>query len=280
MSTSLPVEPAAFRAFEQKGWNGIVDEYDAAFRALTSQTIDQLLDAAGVGAGVQVLDVATGPGYVAAAASARGADVIAVDFSLAMVVEARQRHPGLDIREGDAEALPFADGAFDAVVMNFGALHLAQPDLAFAEAFRVLRPGGRFSFTVWATPDISVAFGMTLSAIQTHGTTDVSLPIGPPLFRFSDPSECRRTLGAVGFVDLQSNVLPLVWRLPGPDAVFEVMRTATVRTAGLLRAQTPAALEAIRAAVRAETAKYSSEDWVEVPMGAVLSSGRTPGTSD
>jgi SAM-dependent methyltransferase len=280
MSAPRPVDPAAFRAFEHAGWDGIVDDYDAAFRTLTPQTIDPLLDAVGVGPGVRVLDEATGPGYVAAAAAARGAAVTAGDFSAAMVAEARRRHPELDVREADAEALPFADSDFDAVVMNFGVLHLAQPDRAFAEAHRVLRPGGRFAFTVWAAPEVSVGLGMLLRAVQVYGTTDVPLPPGPPLFRFSDAGECRRALEAVGFGGVDTVTLPLVWRFPDPDAVFEALRRGTVRNAGLLRAQTPAALAAIRAAVRAEAATYETGGGVAVPMGAVLTSGRKPGTGE
>jgi protein-L-isoaspartate O-methyltransferase len=106
MSALPSVDSAAFRAFEQAGWESVVEAYDAAFRALTAQTIGPLLDAVGIGPGMQVLDEATGPGYVAAAAAARGADVTAVDFAAAMVAEARQQHPGLDMGQADVEALP------------------------------------------------------------------------------------------------------------------------------------------------------------------------------
>lgn len=280
MSASPVVDPAAFRALEHAGWEGRVDGYDAAFRTLTAQTIAPLLDAAGVGPGVRVLDEATGPGYVAAAAAARGAHVTAGDFAAGMVAEARRRHPDLDVREADAEALPFADGAFDAVVINFGVLHLAQPDLAFAEAHRVLRPGGRVAFTVWATPEVSVGLGMVLRAIQIHGTPDVPLPSGPPFFRFSDPQECRRALEAVGLTDVQSSTLPLVWQFPDPDALFAAMQHGTVRMAALLRAQTPKALDAICEAVRVEAATYATGSGVAVPMGAVLTAAHKSGASD
>ena len=279
--SALPfVDPAAFRALEHAGWEGSVDGYDAGFRTLTAQAIDPLLDAAGVGPGVRVLDEATGPGYVAAAAAAREAIVTAGDFSAAMVAEARRRHPDLDIQAADAEALPFPDGSVDAVVMNIGVLHLAQPDLAFAEAHRVLRPGGRFAFTAWATPEVSVGLGMVLRATQTHGTSEVPLPSGPPFFRFSDPEECRRALEAVGFTDVLSTVLPLLWRFPDAEAVFAAIQQGTVRTAALLRAQSPEALAAIREAVRAEAATYATASGVEVPMGAVLTSARKPGSRD
>src|SRR5207302_5786133 len=122
---------------------------------------------------------------VSAAAAARSADVTGLDFSSAMIAEARRRHPAIEFSEGDAEALPFDASAFDAVVMNFGLLHLARPDTAIAEAHRVLRPGGRYALTVWAPPEQAVGFGMTLRAIQEHGNPNVGLPEGPPFFRFS-----------------------------------------------------------------------------------------------
>src|SRR5207248_2595421 len=108
-----------------------------------------LLDAARVAKGARVLDVACGPGYAAAAAAARGAIATGVDFSSEMVEEARGRFSGIEFLEGDAEQLAFSNSTFDAVVLNFGMLHLARPEQALAEAYRLLRPGGRVAFTVW-----------------------------------------------------------------------------------------------------------------------------------
>jgi ubiquinone/menaquinone biosynthesis C-methylase UbiE len=79
-----------------------------------------------------------------------------------MVAEAHRRHPRLAVQEEDAEALPFAKGAFDAVAMNFGVLHLGQLEQAFAEAYclsyrlsaisRWLKPG--YSFFRLPTSDL------------------------------------------------------------------------------------------------------------------------------
>jgi hypothetical protein len=87
-------------------------------------------------------------------------------------------------------------------------------------------------------------------------------------------------LEAVGFTGVQSTTLPLVWRFRDAEAVFAAMQQGTVRTAALLRAQTPEALAAIREAVRAEAATYATASGVKVPMGAVLTAARTPGSSD
>jgi SAM-dependent methyltransferase len=262
----------SFRDFEQTGWQRAAEFYGDAFGGLTAQTAEALLDAVAATPGTQLIDVACGPGYVAAAAAARGASATGIDFSSAMVAEARRRWPALTFREGDAEALPFEASSLDAVVMNFGLLHLAKPDVALAEAFRVLRPGGRYAFTVWAAPERTVGFGMTLRAIAELGNKNVPLPEGPPFFRFSDIAETRKTLEAIGFSEIEIKELPLTWRLATADAVFDAMCRGGVRTAAVLRGQTPQALAAIGAAVRRGVEAYARDGGFALPMPAVLAS--------
>jgi SAM-dependent methyltransferase len=270
----MMIEPEKFRDFERAGWENIPGEYHQAFGSLTIQAIDALLDAVRVKEGVNLLDIASGPGYVASAAAKRGAVVVGVDFSPAMVAEAQKLHPDVDFREGDAEALPFGNGLFDAAVMNFGILHLGRPDHALVEAHRVLRAGGKFAFTVWAKPEETIGFGIVLRAVEAHGEANVPLPPGPPFFRFSDPDESTRALIAAGFDSPKVKKVEQVWRLPAGDGLFEAMRDSTVRTAGLLRAQKPEALGKIRSYIQQETQRYTKDDIVELPMPAMLAWAR------
>lgn len=254
-----------FREFEHDGWEKLPKRYHDAFGGLTSQSIAALLEAVQVRPGMRLLDVASGPGYVAAAAAERGASVVGVDFAAAMVAEAQRRYPKVKFQEGDAEALAFPEASFDAVTMNYGLLHLGQPERALGEARRVLRPGGRFAFTVWAKPEEARGFAIVLGAIQKHGNMNAPIPPGPPFFRFSDEAECRRALTEAGFSNPEARKVPQTWRLGSSDALWEFMTGSTVRTAALLRAQTPQALEAIRAEVLASSKR-------ELPMPAVLAS--------
>ena len=265
---------SSFHDFEQEGWEKAADRYGDAFGALTSQTIPRLLAAAGVRPGVRVLDVASGPGYVAAAAAAQGASVVGIDFSSEMVARATRAFRAVEFVAGDAEALQFPDASFDAVTINFGVLHLGRPDAAIAEARRVLKPGGRCAFTVWATPDISVGFGIVLKAIESHGRMDVPLPAGPPFFRFADAAESTRSMQAAGLSDPRVETVPLVWMLKTGGALFEAFLHGAVRTAALLRAQTSEALENIRRAITEGAEAYRKGDAIELPMAAILSSGR------
>jgi SAM-dependent methyltransferase len=267
------LEPEKFRSFELAGWQGIPNEYHESFGMLTAQAIEPLLDAVRLKKGMSFLDIASGPGYVASAAAKRGATVLGVDFSAAMVAQAQKLHPGVEFREGDAEQLPLGNGLFDAAVMNFGILHLGQPEAALLEAHRILRTGGRFAFSVWAKPEETIGFGVVLRAVELHGEPRVELPEGPPFFRYSDPDECKRGLTVAGFESVTVAKQHQTWRLPAGDGLFNAMKESTVRTAGLLRAQKPTVLNKIRDEMRGALEKYVKGDVVELPMPAWIAAG-------
>jgi ubiquinone/menaquinone biosynthesis C-methylase UbiE len=269
-----------FHEFERAGWEKAAPEYDRVFGELTMQSVGPLLDVVGAGPGVRLLDVACGPGYVSEAAVRRISSTVGIDFSASMVAIASRRNPGLEFFVGDAERLDFEDYSFDAVVMNFGMLHLANPEDAIDEAFRVLRPGGRFAFTVWDIPERTAGFGIILESIQTHGNMNVVLPSGPPFFRFSDPEESKRTLAAAGFINPQTLQIPQVWTVASGDELLTAFRTAAVRTAALLNAQTSEALRKIRGEVIARAEKFRRGDSIELPMPATLCSALRPARSD
>lgn len=269
-------ERSSFRLFEHENWERAVQPYHHYFGNLTNQAIKPLLEAVRVRKNMRLLDVATGPGYGAATAAQAQAQATGVDFSAAMVAEARRLYPTVEFREGDAEALPFPQRSFDAVVCNFGLLHFSRPEQALSEAFRVLDSGGWIGFTVWAKPEVAVGFGMILNAIQTHGNLDISLPPGPPFFHFSDPQECSEALQKAGFASPSVAHVPLLWNLPSPDALFEAFFEGTVRSGALLREQSSEILPIIRTALREAAKEYEKDGLIAIPMSAILASAIKP----
>jgi SAM-dependent methyltransferase len=265
----------AFKQFERDGWEQSVAAYDHLFGSLTTQMIMPLIGELKPAKGENLLDVATGPGYVAAKGLDCGCIVSAIDISGAMIARARELFPhGIDFRVGDAEALAFGEAAFDVITMNFGILHLAQPEKAALEACKALKPGGRFGFTVWAQPELSVGFSIVLRAIELHGDSAVQVPAGPPFFKYSTTEHGVGLLTAAGFTSPKAQLTHLTWRLPSADSLFEAFDEGTARTGGRLRAQPEANRERIRREVRERVARYERAGSFELPMAAWVYVGK------
>lgn len=265
--------PQSFKAFEHEGWQHVANKYHDHFQSLTKQSIEKLLEKAGVSTGKKLLDIASGPGYVAARATELGAIVTGLYFSAVMVEKATKDYPNIQFKEGDAEQLPFTDQTFDAVSMNFGLLHLDRPEQALAEAARVLKQDCRFAFSVWAQPQEALAFGIVLKAINDYGDASITLPAGPPFFRFSDAAESERCLKAAGFENIAIDKVPMTWKVPSRQNFFEAFYLGTPRTGGLLRAQSKTDLEKIRQAVLEDVSRFAVGDHLEVPMASIVASG-------
>lgn len=262
----------AVRAFEHAGWQRAAAAYEATFGRATRAFVEPLLDAAGVGPGTELLDLACGPGIVAGAARARGAMPTGIDFSSTMIALARVAHPEIRFEEADAEALPFGDGSFDAVVSNFGIHHMPDPVRALSEARRVLRRGGTIAFTTWAASAENVAWQLLANAIAAHGDPHAAEtpPSGGGL---GTPEDLLRILNAAGFAKPAALPVTGEWRLAAAGDLIEGFRRGTVRTAASIGAQPRAALPAIEAAVARAVAAHPRPGGFAVPIRAILGSG-------
>ena len=268
----------AFDAFEAAGWAAKdAAEYDSVAGRVTSRLADPLLAAVAAEAGTRLLDVATGPGYVASRAVERGVDAVGLDFSEAMLAFARSRSPGVEFVRGDATALPFADASFDAVVAAFVLLHLGVPERAASESARVLRPGGRAAFTVWDVPSRGRWLGVLLDAIGDAGATPpVDVPPGPPLFRFAAEDELSALLEDAGLSDVRVETIDFALQLESADELWDGLVEGTVRVRPLVQSQTDEVRRAIRARFDELLEEHRGETGFEVPVAVKLGSGRKP----
>lgn len=261
----------SFQALEQAGWTAKAGDYDGLFATITDQAIAPILDSLGPLEGKRLLDVACGTGHIAGAAASRGARCEGIDFATTMVDMAKSLYPGVLFREGNAEQLPFDDNSFDTVACGFGLLHMAQPERVVREAWRVLRIGGRYVFTVWCGPaQGGDFFKLVMDAVQEHGSADVPLPPAPPVFRFADPEESKEVLTAAGFVDPKVSVLPLSWRVERPEGILDLIYKSAVRLPMLIDAQTATARAAIHRAILEKSEAFRKGSGIEFRFPACM----------
>ena len=271
------MDAEAFRDFERAAHDRVADGYHDFFEPVTRGAISALLDAAGVREGSRVLDVATGPGGVAAAAAARGASrVVGVDLSPKMVALAARLHPAVEFREADAEALPFDSGEFDAVVSSFGVGHFPRPERAVAEFARVLARDGMAAVTWWEIPARNRVNGVFFDAVTQAHAPQPDLPAGPAVFRFSDEAELLSLLDGAGLVDVTAREVTWAHRIPSAEAWWRGGLGSLARASATILGQAPETQRRIREAFDGLAASYAVEEGFLAPCAARVASGRKP----
>ena len=128
----------------------VAGQWDTMRTAFFSEAVrEKAYAVAGVQAGQLAADIGAGSGFITEGLLQRGVGVISVDQSEAMLEEMRRKFAGaeLDLRLGEAESLPVADGSVEAVFANMYLHHVERPAQAIAEMRRLLKPGGRLVIT-------------------------------------------------------------------------------------------------------------------------------------
>jgi ubiquinone/menaquinone biosynthesis C-methylase UbiE len=265
-----------FSKLEHEGWSAVAGLYDETWSNLTKQFIEPLIETIALQPQMKVLDIACGPGYVSQRLYEKGALVTGIDFSSAMIELAKRLFPAIEFLEADAQQLDFADASFDNVVMNFGMLHLAKPRSAIAEASRVLKKGGHYSFTVWAGPDKSPAAKLMFDTIQAYADMNVDMPQAPDSYLFSDDELCKQVLTENGFsessFDFRYHLAE--WVVPTAEFLFDTELRAGVRTAALLKRQSMITLKKIRQNVMEGMEQFRAGEQYRLPFCGCIISAR------
>ncbi len=195
--------------------------------------------------GERILDLSTGTGWTSRVVARRGARVTGVDIASGLLDAARakaeiERLP-IDYHLGDAENLPFDDGAFDAVISTFGVMFASRPDAASSELARVCRRGGRIALTTW-TPDGNV-FGMFAVMKRYMPPPPQGAPPSP--FDWGRPDRIRELLADA--FDLRFERGVSYYREPDGLAAWETFSRGYGPTRTLADSRDPATRDALRA---------------------------------
>jgi SAM-dependent methyltransferase len=151
--------------------------------ALFGEWTSRVLEAAQVRAGQRVLDVACGTGVLARAAAERvgsAGHVVGVDVNPGMLAVAGRLSDEIEWTHGTADALPFDDTTFDAVVSQFGMMFFPDRGLAASEMLRTLVPGGRLAVAVWDSLDKSPAYARLVDLLGRMAGSDAADALRAP----------------------------------------------------------------------------------------------------
>jgi SAM-dependent methyltransferase len=178
MATSVTTpDLAAVKSRQQATWAS-GDFHAVAFRI--QPVADEVCEAVDLQAGWRVLDVACGSGNAALAAARCECEVVGIDYVPALLERGRRRAEAegvsIDLREGDAEAIPFGDAEFDAVLSVYGAMFAPDQAAAASELARVCRPGGRIGLATWV-PDGFIGQMLKVVAAKVPPPPGVASPL-------------------------------------------------------------------------------------------------------
>lgn len=236
-TTTHPVDRGeADRALKQKHatmW--ALGNYDAVVTEAIAPLGPTLVQAAGIGPGDRVLDIAAGSGNVAIPAARVGAEVIASDLTPELLQQGRQHaaDAGVEVvwEVGDAEALPYDDHTFDAVLSCVGVMFAPHHQAAADELIRVCRPGGTIGLIAWTPAGF---IGQMFAAMKPYAPPPPPGAQPPPLW--GDPEHVRALLGdRITDVEAQTGKLE-VTRFATPETFRDFFKANYGPTIAVYRA--------------------------------------------
>ncbi|PZG17572.1 class I SAM-dependent methyltransferase [Nonomuraea aridisoli] len=248
-----------------------------------TELIDRLLDAARIGKDDRVLDVGCGTGVTSRSAALRAGQVLGADLSAPMLERARQDAAGLGnvvFEQADAQVHPFPEGEFDAAISQYGVMFFADPQAAFTNIGRALRPGGRLAFVVpqpaqeceWYVVPVAALLG-----IEPRPKTVVAAYPGqaPAMFSLSDPVRIRQVLAAFADVSIEALHVPQWFGRTPAEAAEGLLGTGPTRY--LLERDAALTRQEAHARLCAALEPYAGDGGVTLPGAQWLVTARWTG---
>jgi ubiquinone/menaquinone biosynthesis C-methylase UbiE len=226
---------------------------------------------------MNLLDVAAGPGVLAAEANALGIEYTGIDLSPGMIELAKTSYPGIEFHVADVEHMPFDDASFDAVVCNFGLGHFPNPEASVTECVRTLKPGGRIALSWWDDLDKQRIQGLFREAIAEIGATaPPEVPKGYSVLRFADTGEFRRLLEGAGLTDVSVEDHQTSYLISDVETLWRGGLGSFAVTGSAIAHQDAATQSAIRAALERRAEVYRTSGGLNLPIAFKIGAGQKP----
>jgi SAM-dependent methyltransferase len=272
----ISAQPESARQQSRADWDAVAPGWYAQREALweVSRPVSEwMIDRLDPQPGDTVLELAAGlgdTGLMAARLVGESGRVIVTDFAPEMVDAARRRAEEMGVenaefRRLDAEGMDLATNSVDSVLCRWGFMLMVDPAQAFAETRRVLRPGGRLTFSVWAArerkPQISLP-GAVLVELRLIPPPD---PEAPGAFVMADPGRIRKLVVEAGFAEPEIEEIPFRWRFADQDAYWRFLMETAASFSRVLRTLSPEALSTVRERVHEATRPFYFDEGYVFP---------------
>ena len=268
-------------------WNAVAPGWDASAEfvdEMFADATDALLDAAAIGEGDAVLEVAAGPGGAGLAAAERvgaSGSVVLSDVAGEMVAVAARRagsYPQVSTAVFDQSEIDAPAGRFDAVISRHGLMLAEDPVATVSEAARVLRPGGTYAAMTWAPREENPWIGVVFDAVGEQFGAPFPPPNGPGVFSLADAGLLASVLEQGGLEGVRVDTVETPMRFSSLEGWWERMLQLAGPLAIALAGMEPDVRQAIEERALATGATASRRDGDEVVFAAsvLIGWGHTP----
>ena len=223
--------------------------------------------------GDTVLELAAGladTGLMAAPLVGESGRVIVTDFTSEMVAAARQRAEELGVQNAefkvlDAERMDLKTDSVDGVLCRWAYMLMIDPPAAFAETRRVLRPGGRLAFSVWAARERNPALSLVGGVLESQGHIPPPDPEAPSAFAMADPGRIRELVVGAGFDVPEIEEVAFRWLFADRDAYWRYVTDTSASSSSILRSLSPEEKAKVREQVHEVARQFQSGEGYDFP---------------
>jgi len=268
-----------------KRWSGAAPFWEKRrdqVRQMFAPVTHALVEAARLGKGDSVLDVATGPGEPALSIAeivGNEGRVTGVDAVDEMIHGARRAAERLGLRNAqfdtaDVAHMPFGNDAFDAAISRFGAMFFPSPVDVVREILRVVKPGGRLAFAVWRDAERNAFFSILTRAVAPYVTFPPPEPDAMDAFRFADPGKLLTVVRDAGALDAGERNLEFMIEVPaGAEEFWSLRLELSEAVREKIFALSPEDLERARRAAVDAFREYESNGRMRLPAEVLIVTG-------
>jgi hypothetical protein len=223
--------------------------------------------------GDTVLELAAGladTGLMAARLVGESGRAIVTDFTTEMVAAARRRAEELGVQNAefrvlDAERMDLKTESVDGVLCRWAYMLMIDPSAAFAETRRVLRPGGRLAFSVWAARERNPALSLVGGVLESQGHIPPPDPEAPSAFAMADPGYIRELVVGAGFAEPEIEEVTFRWPFVEQDAYWRYVTDTSASSSPILRALSPEVQNKVREQVHEAARPFQSDGGYDFP---------------